>query len=51
MDTTPPVMTSRLTDVRNAPLRKAEASSILDRLRPEPNDDTKPAVAAFNASL
>jgi hypothetical protein len=44
-----PVMTSTLTDVRDAPLGRVAAPGILDRLRP--SDTAKVAVAAFNASL
>jgi hypothetical protein len=44
-----PVMTSPLTDVRQAPLDRLSASATLDRLRPA--DNAKVAVAAFNASL
>lgn len=43
------VMTSPVTDVREAPLGKLSAPGLLDRLRPE--DRRKVAVAAFNASL
>jgi hypothetical protein len=43
-----PVMTSPLTDVRDAPLGKVAAPDTLDRLRP---DGKKIVVAAFNSSL
>jgi len=51
MDTTAEksVMTSPLSDVRQAPLGRLSAAETLDRLRPA--DTAKVAVAAFNASL
>lgn len=51
MDTTAEksLMTSTLTDVRQAPLGRLSAPGTLDRLRPA--DSGKVAVAAFNASL
>ena len=51
MDTTPEqsVMTSPLTDVRDAPLAKAEAPETLARLRPAGKGIVP--VAAFNSSL
>jgi hypothetical protein len=42
------VMTSALTDVRQAPLGRLSASETLDRLRPS---GAKVIVAAFNSSL
>jgi hypothetical protein len=51
VDATPelPVMTSPLTDVREAPLAAAAAPGTLDRLRP--GGKGKVVVAAFNSSL
>jgi hypothetical protein len=43
-----PVMTSTLTDVRDAPLGRVNAPATLDRLRPS---GAKVVVAAFNSSL
>jgi hypothetical protein len=43
------VITSPLTDVRQAPLGKLSAPETLDRLRPA--NTGKVAVAAFNSSL
>jgi hypothetical protein len=42
------VMTSPLTDVRDAPLGRVVAPGILDRLRPS---GAKVVVAAFNSAL
>lgn len=46
-----PALTSPLADMRTVPLTAATVPAVLDRLRPAPADPSKPAVAAFNASL
>ena len=43
------LVTSSLTDVRQAPLDRLSAPQTLDRLRPA--EHGRPAVAAFNSAL